>query len=229
MVERAHAREHAATVRTGGVSELWSTNRVLRNTYALLSLTLLFSAGTASAAMAVNMPYLGPWVTLGGYFGLLFLTHVLRNSAWGIVSVFALTGFMGLTLGPILEYYLTAVPNGGQTVALALGLTGAAFVGLSGYALVSRKDFGFMRGFLMVGMIALLGVIIASLFMDLSAFSLAISAGIVILMGAMILYQTGEIVNGGETNYILATVTLYVSIYNIFLSLLQILGVAGED
>ncbi len=215
--------------RRPSAADVLSTNRVLRNTYMLLSATLLFSALMAMVAMATQMPYLGPFVTLGGYFGLLFLTHITRNSALGLVSVFALTGFMGLTLGPLLSAYLTMVPNGGQVIVSALGTTGLAFVGLSAYALMSGKDFSFLRGFVIVGVFALLGVILASLFFDLSAYASVISAAIILLMGALILFQTGQIVHGGETNYIMATVTLYVSIYNIFVSLLQLFGMGGDD
>ncbi len=207
---------------------LLATHTVLRNTYLLLALTLMFSAMTAGAAMWLNVPYLGPFVTLGGYFGLLFLTYRLRNSAWGLVSVFALTGFMGLTLGPLLSFYLQAVPNGGQLIATAFGLTGLIFLSLSGYALVSRKDFSFMAGFITVGLVALLGVILVGLFVDLSAFQLAISAGVILLMSAFILFQTSAIIHGGENNYILATISLYVSIYNIFVNLLALLGM-GDD
>lgn len=227
MQQQRYGYEQAIT-RQQGVGELLATHRVLRNTYLLLAATLLFSAAMAGLAMATRMPYLGPFVTLGGYFGLLFLTHVTRNSAWGLASVFALTGFMGLTLGPLLSAYL-ALPGGGQVVMSALATTGLAFAGLSGYALVSRSDFGFMRGFIVVGLFALLGVILASLFFDLSAYASVISGAIVLLMGALILFQTGQIINGGETNYIMATVTLYVSIYNIFVSLLQLFGMGGDD
>ncbi|MCC5867560.1 MAG: Bax inhibitor-1/YccA family protein [Gammaproteobacteria bacterium] len=220
--EQVIARQPAAT-------DVLSTNRVLRNTYMLLAATLLFSAAMAAVAMATQMPYLGPFVTLGGYFGLLFLTHFTRNSAMGLVSVFALTGFMGLTLGPLLSAYLTAVPNGSQVITSALATTGLAFVGLSAYAVKSGRDFSFLRGFVLIGIIALLGVIISSLFFDLSAYASVISGAIIILMGALILFQTGQIVNGGETNYIMATVTLYVSIYNIFVSLLQLFGMGGDD
>lgn len=206
-----------------------STNAVLRNTYLLLAATLLFSAVMAGVSMAVGMPYLGPVITLVGYFGLLFLVHKLRNSAAGLVAVFALTGFMGLTLGPILSFYLTAMPNGGELIMTSLGATGLVFLGLSAYILKTRRDMSFAGGFLMVGLFGLLGVILLSLFVDLSAFQMAISTGVVLLMGLMILYQTSAIVNGGETNYILATVTLYVSIYNIFLNLLALFGMAGDD
>jgi modulator of FtsH protease len=205
-----------------------SGNRVLRNTYLLLSATLLFSAAMAGVAMAIGMPYLGPVVTLVGYFGLLFLTFRLRNSAAGIGAVFALTGFMGLTLGPILSAYLTSVPNGGELVMTSLGITGLLFAGLSAYTIRSGRDFSFMGGFLTVGLIGLLGVIVVGLFIDLSAFQMAISSAVVLLMAGYILYETSAIIHGGQTNYILATVSLYVSIYNIFVNLLALLGM-GDD
>lgn len=205
------------------------TNKVLRNTYMLLSLTLLFSAGTAGASMALNVPYFGPIITLAVYFGLLFLTAKMRNSSAGILCVFALTGFMGLTLGPLLSAFLTTVPNGGDLVMTSLGATGLIFLSLSAYAIKSQKDFSFMGGFLMVGLFGLLAVILIGLFVDLSAFQLAISAGVVLLMAALILYQTSAIIHGGETNYVMATVTLYVSIYNLFVNLLMLLGFSGGD
>ena len=213
---------------TGREASLLSTHKVLRNTYMLLAATLLFSAAMAGVAMALNVPYFGPLLTLGGYFGLLFLVYKTRDSAAGLISVFALTGFMGVTLGPLLSFYLTTVPNGGELVMTSLGLTGLIFAALSGYVLTTRKDFSFMAGFLMVGLIAMLGVIVVGLFVDLSAFQMAISAGIILLMGAFILFQTSAIIHGGETNYILATVSLYVSIYNIFINLLALLGMGDE-
>ena len=205
-----------------------ATNRVLRNTYILLAATLLFGAALAGVSMAVKMPPLGPVITLGAYFGLLFLTYKFRNSAAGLVCVFALTGFLGLSLGPLLSLYLQSVPNGGQLVMTSLAATGSIFVALSAYVLTTRKDLSFMGGFLMVGLIGMLIVILLGLVVDLSAFQMAISAGIVLLMGGLILYQTSEIIHGGETNYILATVTLYVSLYNIFVNLLMLLGM-GDD
>ena len=211
-----------------GTSEL-ATNRVLRNTYLLLSATLLFSAAMAGVAMATGMPYLGPVVTLVGYFGLLFVTYRLRNSAAGIAAVFALTGFMGLTLGPMLSAYLQNVPNGGELVMTSLGITGLLFAGLSAYAVRSRRDMSFMGTFLMVGLFGLLGVIVVGLFVDLSAFQMAISTVVVLLMAGCILYETSAIIHGGQTNYILATVSLYVSIYNIFVHLLALLGMGGDD
>lgn len=202
-----------------------ATNKVLRNTYMLLSMTLLFSAAMAGLSMALNLPYFGPMITLVGYFGLLFLTYKLKNSAAGIIAVFALTGFMGLTLGPVLTFYLTTIPNGGELVLTALGATGLIFVGLSTYVLTTKKDFSFMGGFLMVGMLGLLAVLVIGLFVNLSAFQMAISAGVVLLMGGFILYETSSIIHGGQTNYILATVSLYVSLYNIFINLLYLLGI----
>jgi len=206
-----------------------ATNKVIKNTFALLSLTLLFSAAVAGVSMALNLPHPGILITLVGYFGLLFLTHRLANSAWGLLAVFALTGFMGLTLGPIINNYLTAFQNGHQLVMLALGGTGIIFLGLAGYALTTRKDFSFMAGFLMVGvLVAFLGGLAAVVF-SIPALALAVSAMFVLLMSGMILYQVSALVHGGETNYILATVGLYVSIYNLFLSLLQLLGVFSGD
>jgi modulator of FtsH protease len=205
-----------------------ATNKVLRNTYTLLSMTLLFSAACAGAAVMLNMPPMGIVITLVGYFGLLFLTTKLRNSVWGLVSVFALTGFMGLTLGPILSMYLS-IPNGDQIVMTAMGGTGVIFLGLSGYALTTRKDFSFLGGFLMVGILVAFLAGIASLFFSMPGLSLAVSAMFVLLMSGLILYQTSQIINGGETNYIMATVTLYISIYNLFVSLLQLLGAFGGN
>lgn len=204
-------------------------NKVLKNTYILLSATLLFSALTAWMSMAFQWPPLGMIVTLVGYFGLLFLTSKFSNSSLGILFVFALTGFMGLTLGPILSYYITSIPNGDQLVMTAMGGTGVIFLALSAYALVSRKDFSFMGGILMAGiLVAFLAGIGAAVF-AIPALSLAVSAMFILLMSGMILWQTSAIIHGGETNYIMATVTLYISIYNLFLSLLQILGIFGGD
>jgi modulator of FtsH protease len=205
------------------------TNKVLRNTYALLSLTLLFSAAAAGASMALDLPQFGPIITLVVYFGLLFLTSKFSNSAWGIVFVFALTGFLGLTLGPILNLYIHSINNGGQLVMTALGGTGLIFVGLSAYALISRKDFSFMGGLLMAGILVAFLASLATLFFPMPGLQIAVSAMFIMLMSGMILFQTSEIIHGGENNYILATVTLYVSLFNLFLSLLQILGIFNSD
>lgn len=210
-------------------SQVLATNKMLRNTYMLLSMTLLFSAMTAGLSLALNLPHPGIVLTLVGYFGLLFLTTKLRNSAWGLLSIFALTGYMGLTLGPIINLYLHAFTNGSQLVMMALGGTGAIFLGLSAYALTTRKDFSFMRGFLMVGVLVAFLAGLGAIFFTIPALSLAVSAMFIVLMSGMILFQTSEIVHGGESNYIMATISLYVSIYNLFLSLLQLLGVFGGD
>jgi len=214
---------------TRGETRILETNKVLKNTYALLAMTLLFSAAAAGVSMVLNLPFFNPILTLVGYFGLLFLTTRFSNSSLGLLFVFMLTGFMGLTLGPILNVYLSTA-NGSQLVMTALGGTGVIFLGLSGYVLTSRKDFSFMGGFMMVGiMVAFLAGLGAMIF-SIPALSLAVSGMFILLMSGMILYQTSEIIHGGETNYILATVTLYISIYNLFLSLLQILtALSGDD
>lgn len=204
------------------------TNKVIRNTYMLLSLTLAFSAATAGAAMALNLPHPGLIVTLVGYFGLLFLTAKFKNSAAGLGFVFALTGFMGYTLGPIISNYLS-LPNGGQIVMTAMGTTAAVFLGLSGYALSSRKDFSFMGGFLMVGIVVAFLAGLGALFFEMPALSLAVSAMFVLLMAGLILYETSNIIHGGETNYIMATVTLFVAIFNLFTSLLHLLGFMNNN
>ena len=217
-------------VRRRSETSLLASNKVLKNTYLLLSMTLLFSAFAAWTAMKTNMPYMGPLVTIGGYFALLFLTSFLANSAWGILAVFALTGFMGLTLGPILNAYINFLPNGTELVALAMGGTGLIFVGLSGYVLTTKKDFSFLGGYLMVGILCAFLAGIGALIFSIPLLSLAISGVFILLMSGLILYQTSEILHGGETNYVLATVTLFVSIYNLFLSLLHILtAFSGGD
>lgn len=220
-------RSPTATI-TAAPSAL-ATNKVLRNTYLLLAATLAFSAVTAGAAMALNLPHPGLILTLVGYFGLLFAVHKTANSATGLVFVFALTGFMGYTLGPILSAYLQFVPNGHTVVMNAFGITAVTFVGLSAYAVKSGRSFTFMGGFLFAGILTAFILGLVAVFFDMAGLSLAVSAMFVLLMAGLILYQTGEIVNGGETNYILATVTLYVSLFNLFTSLLHLLGVAGEE
>jgi modulator of FtsH protease len=205
-----------------------ATNKVLRNTYALLAMTLLFSGVTAGVAMATGAAPLPWWLTLVGYFGLLFLTTSLRNSAWGLVSVFALTGFMGYTLGPIISLY-TKLPGGNEIVMTALGGTGLIFLALSAYVLTTRKDFSFMGGMLTVGILVAFLASLGAVIFSIPALALAASAMFILLMSGLILWQTSAIIHGGETNYIMATVTLYIALYNLFLSLLQILGVFGGD
>lgn len=206
-----------------------ATNKVLRNTYWLLSMTLFFSAMTAGLAMYLDLPPFGIIVTLVGFYGLLFLTQKFSDSAIGLLWVFALTGFMGLTLGPILNMYLKAFSNGHELIIMALGGTGAIFLGLSAYALTTRKDFSYMGGFLFTGVLVAFLAGIGAVVFSLPLLSLAVSAAFVLLMSGMILWETSNIIHGGETNYIRATVSLYVSLYNLFLSLLQILGVFGGD
>ena len=207
-----------------------ATNKLIRNTYILLSLTLLFSALTAGISIVLNLPGMGMLITLGGYFGLLFLTSALRNSAWGLAAVFALTGFMGLTLGPMLNAYLQFYSNGGQLVMLALGGTGVIFLGLSGYALTTRQDFSFMGGFVMVGILVAFLMGICAVIFSIPGLALAVSSIFILLMSGLILYQTSEMIHGGESNYIMATITLYVAIFNLFTSLLHLLGAfAGRD
>lgn len=205
-----------------------ATNKVLRNTYLLLGATLAFSALTAGVAMALNVPSFG-LLTILGYFGLLFAVHKTQNSAWGLVWIFALTGFMGLTLGPILNAYLKFLPNGSQIIMTAFGTTAVAFLGLSAYALKSQRDFSFMGGFLVVGAIGAFALGLVAYFFNMPTLSLVVSGLFLIVSGGLILFETSNIIRGGERNYILATVTLYVSIYNMFLSLLHILGVASAD
>lgn len=220
-------QEHNTTLQHAGVSQA-EVSKLFRNTYSLLALTLAFSAVVAFVSMSLNLPYPGIIVTLVGFYGLLFLTTKLRNSGWGLVSTFAFTGFLGYTLGPILNAYLS-LPNGGQLVSMALGMTAVVFFGLSAYAILSRKDFSFLSGFIMAGCIVLMCAVVASFFIQISGLQLAISAGFVLFSSAVILYQTSAIIHGGEDNYIMATITLFVSIYNLFLSLLQLLGIFSDD
>ncbi|WP_036181222.1 Bax inhibitor-1/YccA family protein [Marinomonas sp. MED121] len=214
------------TISTNQTQEV--ANKTLRNTYGLLSITLLFSALMAGLSMSLNLPHPGIIITLVGFYGLLFMISKFQNSALGIVLVFALTGFMGITIGPILNAYLS-LPNGTSLVMSALALTGLAFLGLSAYALISKQDFSFLSGFLTVGVFVLIFAMILGFFVQMPALQIFISAGFALFSAAMILYQTGEIVRGGETNYIMATVTLFISIYNLFISLLSLLGMARDD
>ena len=205
-----------------------ASNKVIRNTYTLLSMTLLFSALTAGVSMSLNLPHPGLLLTLAGYFGLLFATTKFRDSVLGLAFVFALTGFMGYTLGPILNSYL-AMANGGQIVMTAMAGSGTIFLALSGYALTSRKDFSFMGGFLITGILVAFLAGLGAVFFDMPGLSLAVSSMFVLLMAGLILYETSNIIHGGETNYIMATVTLYVSIFNLFTSLLHLLGFMSGD
>jgi len=204
------------------------TNKLLCNTYTLLSMTLVFSAITAGGAMALNLPHPGLLLTLVGYFGLLFLTTKYRDSGMGLVFVFALTGFMGYTLGPIINTYMTQA-NGGLIVMTAMGGTGAIFLALSGYVLTTRKNFSFMGGFLITGILVAFMAGLGAIIFEIPSLSLAVSSMFILLMSGLILYETSNIIHGGETNYIMATVTLFVSIFNLFTSLLHLLGFMNGD
>ncbi len=211
-----------------GALPVTQANKVLRNTYSLLAMTLAFSAAVAGVSMSLNLPHPGIILTLVGYFGALFFTTKFRDSALGLVGVFALTGFMGYTLGPILNRYL-ALPGGGEIVMMAMAGTATIFFALSAYALVKKTNFSFMGSFLIVGVLVAFLAGLGAIFFEIPALSLAVSAMFVLLMSGMILYQTSEIVHGGETNYIMATVGLFVSIFNLFTSLLHILGFMNSD
>ena len=212
---------------TGGRAE--SSNKVLKNTYMLLSATLGFSALTAMLSLAIGVPpiaYLGS-VIVAMVLGIFVLPRT-ANSSKGIGVIFLITGLLGFGLGSVLSMYL-ALPNGPQIIATAFGGTGIIFLGLSGYALTSKRDFSFMGGFLFAGMMVLVLAMIANIFLQMPALSLAVSGGIIMVMSGFILFDTSRIVSGGETNYIMATYGLYLSIFNIFISLLNILGIMGGD
>jgi len=200
-----------------------STNKVLRNKYLLLAMTLIFSAVMAYISISMGIRSINPILFLIGSYGLIFLTSMLQNSPMGIVAVFGFTGFMGFALGPILNMYLLAIPNGAHLIATALGGTGMIFLGLSAYALSTQKDFSYMGGFLFAGMLVVFIMMLIGMFVQVTALQLVISGAFMLLSSGLILFQTSQIIHGGETNYINATVGLYVSIYNVFISLLQLL------
>ena len=206
-----------------------ATNKVLRNTYALLSMTLIFSAVTATMAISSNAAPMNWIIQLVVLFGTLFALHKFKNSVWSIPLVFFFTGFLGYTAGPIVNFYL-GMANGGDIVTTALAMTGITFLGLSAYAISSRKDFSFMGGFLMIGLILVVIASVANIFFAIPALSLAISAVGVLVFSGFILYDTSRMVNGGETNYVMMTVSLYLNIYNLFLMLLHLTGAfSGDD
>jgi modulator of FtsH protease len=216
---------YATTSAVSGVEK----SKLLKNTYSLLSLTLIFSGVMAGVSMVLPVPYfISLFTSIGAMVLIWFVLPRTANSAMGLLVVFAITGMLGFGLGPLLTNYL-ALPNGSNIVMTAMGGTGAIFLGLSGYALVTRKDFSFLGGFLVVGFFVVILAALANIFMAIPALSLAISAAIIFIMSGFILFDTSRIINGGETNYIMATVGLYLSIYNIFVSLLQILGAFGGD
>lgn len=202
--------------------------RVLRNTYALLAMTLLFSGSVAAISASAQWPAPGILLSLAGTFGLLFAVYRLQNSAWALPAVFGLTGFMGYTLGPTLAK-IVSLPGGSQVIALALGATGSVFLALSAWALVSRRDFSFMSGFLFAGMVVALLAGLAAVFLEIPTLGLVVSAMVALMSAGLILVETSRIVHGGETNYVLATVGLYVSVFNLFTSLLSLFGMGNSD
>ncbi len=214
--------------RAGHAESALATNKVLRNTYMLLSMTLVFSAVCALISMAMNLSHTVGLVMMLVAFGLLFVVHKTADSEKGIIAIFAFTGLLGASIGPMLQVYLS-MPNGPQLVLQALGGTAVIFFALSGYALTTRKDFSFLGGFLFVGLIVAVVAAIANIFLQIPAMSLAVSSAIVLIMSGLILFDTSRIINGGETNYIRATVALYLSIYNLFIHLLHLLGIFGND
>ena len=217
------AEPRILTVRPSAIE----VNKVLRNTYALLSMTLLWSAVTAYIAIAMAAPYLGLF-TLLGFFGLLYAVHKTQNSLWGLFWVFALTGFIGFSLGPTIGSVLS-LANGGAIVAQSLAIAAVAFLGLSIYTVTTKRDFSFLAGFLIVGAIIIVALWIVSLFYYSTLFA-QVMAGICILFGsALILWETSAVVRGEQTNYISATVGIYVGLYNIFGSLLLLFGIGGDD
>ncbi|MBK6739937.1 MAG: Bax inhibitor-1/YccA family protein [Haliea sp.] len=211
-----------------GIESAFSTNKVLKNTYMLLGMTLLFSAMTAGISMALGLSQgMALVLSLVG-FGLLFVVHKMADSSKGLLAIFAFTGVMGASIGPMLNHYL-AMANGPALVMQALGGTAVVFFGLSAYALTTRKDFSYMGGFLMVGLLVAVVAMIANIFLAIPALSLTISAAVVMIMSGLILFDTSRIINGGETNYIRATVSLYLNIYNLFIHLLSLLSIFNSD
>jgi modulator of FtsH protease len=203
-----------------------SATRVLRNTYALLSLTLLFSAVAAGISMALRVPYLGLFMLLP-YFGLLYMVEKTKNSTAGIGWVFALTGWLGFSLGPVLNHYVGV--SGFEPILMALGGTAVIFSGLSAYVLITRRDFSFATGFLVTGMLVAFVAALANAFLHIQALSMLVTGMFLFLSSGMILWQTSQIIHGGERNYISATVTLYVMIYNLFTTLLHLIGIGRDD
>ena len=222
-------RRNTATL-TRSTESVLATNKVLRNTYLLLSMTFIFSAFTAYLSFSIKAPPMHPLFLIVGIYGLMFLTHALKNSPWGILSVFAFTGFMGFSIGPILNAYISTYSNGPQLIGTALGGTGLIFLALSGYALTTRKDFSYLGGFLFVAVMVAMIAMIAGFLFNMPAMQLFVSAAFILISSGLILFQTSAIIHGGERNYIVATVSLFVSLYNLFLSLLHILGaLSGRD
>mgnify|MGYP003335712386 CR=1 FL=1 len=218
----------ASTQRAHGAVLSDSSRKVLRNTYALLGMTLAFSAAVAGTAMALKLPAPGLIITLIGFFGLMFWVNKTAHKAQGLLAVFAFTGFLGYTLGPTLSAVL-AMPHGSAIVTQALGTTALAFLGLSAVALTTKRDFSFMGNFLMIGSLVAFALSLGAIFFSIPALSLAVCAMVVMLMSGFILFDTSRMVHGGVDNYIVATVGLYMNIFNLFISLLSILGIMSND
>jgi modulator of FtsH protease len=209
------------------VESIVSTNKVIRSTYQLLSMTLVFSGVMAYLSIAMQTSHgMGLVATIAGIVMLWFVLPRTANSAAGIPVIFAITGLLGFGIGPMVAHYLAINPN---IVMTALGGTGVIFLGLSGYAMTTRKDFSFMGGFLMVGMFVIIGASLMNIFLGIPALSLTVSAGVIMIMSGFILYETSSIIHGGETNYIMATASLFLSILNLFSALLHLLGALGDD
>jgi modulator of FtsH protease len=204
------------------------TSRILRQTYLLLSMTLIVSGITALVSQSLHLAGPGFIITLLAFYGMIYAIHKYQNSVGGIAWTFGLAAFMGYTIGPMLNHYL-AMKNGGDLVANAMLLTAFTFFGLSGYVLKTGRDMRFLEGFLMAGFFVLMGAVILSVFLPMSALHLAICAGFVLFSSAAILYETSQIVHGGQTNYVIATVSLFVSVFNLFTSLLSILGISSKN
>ncbi|QGX91099.1 FtsH protease modulator YccA [Tatumella sp. TA1] len=215
------------TITSSRLSQVITSHHVLRNTYLLLALTLTFSALTATASTLLNLPAPGFILTLAGFYGLMYLTHRLADRPVGILAAFAFTGFLGYCLGPILSRYLSL--GMGETIAFALAGTAVVFFCCSAYVLTTRRDMSFLQGMLVTGFVVLLVTVIANLFLHLPALQMTISVLFILFSSAAILWETSNIVQGGETNYIRATVSLYVSLYNIFVSLLSLLGITSRN
>jgi len=222
-------RPNPMSTQTHSYAETLEINRVLKNTYLLLSLTLVFSAATAFFSMTHNVAPIGIFGFLIGWFGLYFVTAALRNSPWGLLAIFAFTGFAGYTLGPILNQYIQGFSNGGQLVGMALGTTGVMFLSLSGYALSTRKDFSYMGGFIAVSALAAFVLGLGSIFFQWTVLSLLVSFAFTVISAAFILYNTSMIINGGERNYLMAAIGLYIAIFNIFINLLRLFAVLAGN
>ena len=215
------------TAVTRSQEAILATNKVIKNTYILLSMSLLFSAFAAFLGVVTGIGHgVALVASIAGIAMLWFVLPRTANSAAGIPVLFGITGLLGFGLGPVLNYYLAVNPS---IVMTALGGTGAIFLGLSGYALTTRKDFSFLGGFVMVGMLVVLGAALLNIFLGIPALFLAVNAAVVMIMSAFILWETSSLIHNGETNYIMAAAGLFLSILNMFQALLHLLGAFGGN